>query len=226
MKSIMAVAKCNFATNKLSLFITLGVIGTQAISDIINMVFINNMGSQVSFGNYFYLFMLLIPFFIVLSNYKKFINLNASKSDYYVGSLLTYGISAALVSLLNTLVCTFVDKNVSLYMEISNLMELTGWMQNGAFIAFLQQTAFLFLGAVFLHVLISLQIYWVGWAVDVLIIVILSVFLPIAPLRHIIAGVFSIVMFNSNFILHIIVCIALSGILCAVGLIPLKKRTA
>lgn len=226
MKSTIAVAKCNFAKNKLAAFVTLGVIGGQLISDIVKMMLTKDVGSQISLGNYFYLYMLMIPFFIVLSNYKKFISLNASKRAYYTGSVLTYGVSAVVVSLLNTLVCTLVDKSVPLYMGMSNLMELTGWMQNGVLIAFLQQNVFLFLAAVFLHVLISLQRHWVGWVVDLAIVIILAVFLPIAPLRHLVASFFSLVMFNSNFILHIVVCLFLSGILCAAGLIPLKKHTA
>lgn len=227
MKSTITVAKCNFATNKLSAYVTIGVIVIQVISNsIINMIVSGGNNSQISLGNYFYLYLLMLPFFVVLSNYKKFINLNASKRAYYTGCMLTYGVAAVLVSLGNTLFYSFVDKNFTTYLEYTNLMELTGWMQNGVLIAFIQQTVFLFLAAVFLHVLISLQHYWVGWVVDLVIITILAVFLPIAPLRHLVAKFFALVMFNSNFLLHIAVCLVLSGILCAVGLIPLKKRTA
>lgn len=226
MKSTIAVAKCNFATNKLSAFVTIGVIVIQIISNsIVNMIVSGGNSSQISLGNYFYLYLLMLPFFVVLSNYKKFIHLNASKRAYYTGSMLTYGVAAVLVSLGNTLFYTFVDKNFTTYLEYTNLMELTGWMQNGVLIAFLQQAVFLFLTAVFLHVLISLQTYWVGWVVDLAIVIILAVFLPIAPLRHLVASFFALVMFNSNFLLHIVVCLALAGILYMVGLIPLKKRT-
>lgn len=226
MKSTIAVAKYNITTNKLALYITIGVIIVQLISNtIIYLVIPGAESTQISLGNYFYLYIAMIPFFIVISSYKKFIHLHASKHDYYFGSLLTYGAAAIAVSLLNTLFCILVDPNIPIYLEMTNLMELTGWMQNGVLIAFIQQAIFLFLAAVFLHVLISLQPYWAGWVIDLIIIIILAVFIPIAPLRHIVVGFFSLVMFNSNALLHILVCLILTAILNAAGRIPLKKRT-
>lgn len=224
MKSILAVTRYNFKTNKLSAAITIGVIVVQMISNSVNVILSGDAGSQISLGNSFYLYLILIPFFIVCSNYKKFINLNAGKRAFYGGTMLTYGISAGIISLLNTLVCTLVDKNFSIYMELSNLMELTGWMSNGIWIAFLQQAVFLFLFAVALHVLLSMQTYWVGWVVDLILVAILAVFLPIAPLRHLVAVFFTIIMFNSNYMVHILICLGMSGILGALGVFALKRR--
>lgn len=224
MNSAIAVAKTNIATNKLSAYITIGIIVAQLISNgIVSLAVPESASSQISLGNYFYLYICLIPFFIVISSYKKFINLNASKHDYYIGSLLTYGVAAISVSFINALFCTFVDPNLPIYMEMTNLMRLTGWMENGVLIGFIQQTVFLFLTAVFLHVLISLQRYWIGWVVDVVIVLILAVFIPITPLRHLLVSFFSLVMFNSNFLLHIVVCLVLAGMLCVIDLVPLKK---
>lgn len=87
MKSTIAVAKYNFATNKLSAYVTLGLIVIQIISNsIINMALGVGASSQISLGNYIYLYLLMLPFFVVLSNYKKFIHLNASKHAYYTGN--------------------------------------------------------------------------------------------------------------------------------------------
>lgn len=225
MKNTLAVVNINFLTNKLSAIITIVLVLAVMTSDYIVTSITGNASSQISLGNYFYLYILMIPFFIALSNYKKTMNLNASKRSYYAGSILTYGIAALLVSLCNTLFLVFLNQWIPSYLPMSNLMELTGWLNNGVFIAFLQQAAFLFLTGVALHVLLFVQTYWVGWVADLIIIAIISVFTPIEPLRNVLAGFFKLIMFNSNFLLHIIVCLALTAILCALGLIPLKKRT-
>lgn len=228
MKRTLVTAKINLATNKLSAFITLGVVVAVIISGAISTCFSNGESTQISLGSYFYLYILMIPFFIVCSNYKKLIHLNADKRTYYAGSILTYAIAALLVSGCNTVFYTFEDALRPLYatLPMSNLMELTGWMSNGVLIALIQQTAFLFLLAVTLHTLISLQTSWVGWVVDAVIIAVISVFTPIAPLRNVLVGFFQLVMFNRNFLLHIAVCLGLSALIGMLGMISLKKRTA
>lgn len=105
------------------------------------------------------------------------------------------------------------------------MMDLCGWTANGVFVAFLQQTIFLLLIMTFLHVLLSMQPYWYGWLTDGVLVGIVCIFTPIAPLRHILAGFFKVIMFNSNALFHIGVCLLLSAVLAFVGLSVLKKKT-
>ena len=84
---------------------------------------------------------------------------------------------------------------------------------------------FLLLLMVFLHVLLSMQAHWYGWLTDAILVVIICVFTPIAPLRAVLAGFFQIIMFNSNAPVHICICLLLSAALSFIGLTVLKRKT-
>ena len=150
--------------------------------------------------------------------------LGASKKDFYLGSLMGYGILALLISLVNTGVHLLIDP-LNRAQRVVNLMDVCGWMENGALVAFLQQAVFLFLVMIFLHVLLSMQPHWYGWVTDAVLAAIICVFTPIAPLRGLLAGFFGVVMLNANAPVHIAVCLALSAALAAAGLTVLKRKT-
>ena len=76
-----------------------------------------------------------------------------------------------------------------------------------------------------LHMLLSMQTHWYGWLTDAVLIAIICIFTPIAPLRAILAGLFQIIMFNSNAALHICICLLLSTALSLGGLVVLKRKT-
>ena len=78
---------------------------------------------------------------------------------------------------------------------------------------------------VFLHVLLSMQAHWYGWLTDAILVAIISVFTPIAPLRAVLGQFFGLVMFNSNALLHIGICLLLSAALSLAGLVVLKRKT-
>lgn len=60
---------------------------------------------------------------------------------------------------------------------------------------------------------------------DGVLVAIICIFTPIAPLRHILAGFFKVIMFNSNALLHIGICLLLSAALSMIGLVVLKRKT-
>ena len=93
-----------------------------------------------------------------------------------------------------------------------------GWINNGPVIAFFQQFAFLLFFAVFIHTLTAIQDKWYGWATDIIIIAIISVFTPIAPLREKLIWFFTLIIFSSNALLQIIACLILSA-----AVYPLNK---
>ncbi len=174
--------------------------------------------------NYTWLLAVLTPFFFVFYDFAKLMHLGASKKDSYLGCLISYGVLALGISLVNTLIHLVI---APLYpaQTVINLMDVCRWTENGIFAAALQQMFFLLLVMVFLHVLLSMQTHWYGWLTDVVLVAIVCVFTPIAPLRAILAGFFQVVMRNGNAVLHIGVCLLLSAALSFVGLAVLKRKT-
>ena len=178
----------------------------------------------MSNGKYTWLLAVLTPVFFVFYDFAKLMHLGASKKDSYLGCLISYGFLALCISLVNTLIHLAIDP---LYpaQTVINLMDVCRWTENGIFAAALQQMFFLLLVMVFLHVLLSMQTHWYGWLTDVVLVAIVCVFTPIAPLRAILARFFQVVMRNGNAVLHIGVCLALSAALSLAGLAVLKRKT-
>ena len=105
------------------------------------------------------------------------------------------------------------------------MMDVCKWTENGIVVAGLQQMFFLLLVMVFLHVLLSMQPYWYGWLTDAVLVAIICIFTPIAPLRAILAEFFQMIMLNGNAVLHIGICLLLSAALSFGGLVVLERKT-
>lgn len=216
MKPIWGVTKRNFASSLVAFIITIVVVVLATTSP--------DSTFAISRGNYTWIYLAMLPFFVVFGNFKKLLNLNANKKSYYLGAILTYAISALIISSVNTLIHLTID-NLNTTQTVINLMELCGWWNNGIMVAFIQQFIFLFMSAIFLHVLLSMQPYWYGWLVDGIIIAILCIFIPIAPLRKLLVSFFQLIMFNSTAWLHIIVCILACLIFYLIGLAVIKRKS-
>lgn len=216
MTAILAVVKRLFASNKVSFIIT-AVVALCATTSGESKIALSN-------GNYTWLLAIMTPFLFVFYDFTKLIHLGTSKKDYFIGSLASYGLMALLVSLANTGIHVLIDP-LNHTQTVINMIDLCGWTVNGMLIAFLQQTIFLLLTMIFLHVLLSMQPYWYGWLTDSVLASIICIFTPVAPLRHLLAGFFKVIMFNSNALLHIGVCLLLCTILSLVGLTVLKRKT-
>ena len=214
MTSVFAVIKRLLAGNKISFIITAFVVVCAVSSgDVV-----------LSNGNYTWLLAVFSPFFFVFYDFSKLMHLGTSKKDYFVGCLITYGFLAFCISLVNTLIHLLIDPVYSAKTVI-NMMDVCRWSENELIAAGLQQMVFLFLVMVFLHVLLSMQTHWYGWLTDALLIAIICIFTPIAPLRAALAGFFQIIMINSNAALHICICLLLSAALSFAGLMVLKRKT-
>ena len=216
MRATLSVVRRLLASNKISFIVTAAVALCATTS--------GDSAIALSNGNYTWLLAVMTPFFFVFYDFRKLMYLGASKKDFYLGSLMGYGILALLISLVNTGVHLLIDP-LNRTQRVVNLMDVCGWMENGALVAFLQQAVFLFLVMVFLHVLLSMQPHWYGWVTDAVLVAIICVFTPIAPLRGLLAGFFGVVMLNANAPVHIAVCLALSAALAAAGLAVLKRKT-
>lgn len=214
MTAIFANVKRLLASNKISFILTaLVVLCATSSGDVV-----------LSNGNYTWLLAVLTPFFFVFYDFTKLMHLGASKKDYFLGCLISYGFLAFCISLINTAIHLWIDPLYAAQTVI-NMMDVCQWTENGILIAGLQQMFFLLLVMVFLHVLLSMQAHWYGWLTDALLVVVICVFTPIAPLRGILAGFFQMVMLNSNALLHIGLCLLLSVALSLGGLAVLKRKT-
>lgn len=216
MKATFSIVKRLLASNKISFIITSVVVLCATTS--------GDSAVALSNGNYTWLLAVLTPFFFVFYDFKKLIHLGASKKDFYFGALVSYTGLAVFISLLNTGIHLLIDP-LNHTQTVINLMAVCGWMENNIFVAFIQQAMFLLLGMVFLHVLLSMQPHWYGWLTDIILVAIICIFTPIAPLRRLLAGFFRVIMFNPNALIHIIVCVGLGIALSAVGLAVLKRKT-
>lgn len=214
MTAVFAIMKRLLASNKISCIVTALVV-----------VCATSSGETVlSNGNYTWLLAVMAPFFFVLYDFSKLMHLGASKRDYFLGCLISYGLLAFGISLLNTLIHLVIDPAYQAQTVI-NMMDVCHWTENGIFLAGLQQMFFLLLVMVFLHVLLSMQAHWYGWLTDAILAAIICIFTPIAPLRAVLGRFFSLIMFNSNAILHIGICLLLSAALSLAGVMVLKRKT-
>ena len=214
MSAIFSITKRLLSSNKVSFILTaLVVICATSSGEVV-----------LSNGNYTWLLAVLTPFFFVFYDFAKLMHLGASKKDSNLGCLISYGFLAFCISLVNTLVHLLIDP-VYPAQTVINLTDVCQWTANGIVVAGLQQMFFLLLVMIFLHVLLSMQTHWVGWLTDTILVAIICIFTPIAPLRAVLAGFFQIIMMNSNAILHIGVCLLLSAALSLGGLVVLKRKT-
>lgn len=214
MTAIFAIIKRLLASNKISFIITvLVVLCATSSGDVI-----------LSNGNYTWLLALLTPFFFVFYDFTKLMHLGASKKDFFLGCLISYGFLAFCISLVNTIIHLLIDP-IYPAQTVINMMDVCRWTENGIIVAALQQMFFLLLVMVFLHVLLSMQPHWYGWLIDAVFVAIICIFTPIAPLRAVLAGFFQIIMLNSNAVLHIGICLLLSAALSLGGLAVLKRKT-
>ncbi len=214
MTAIFAIIKRLLASNKISFIITvLVVLCATSSGDVV-----------LSNGNYTWLLALLTPFFFVFYDFTKLMHLGASKKDFFLGCLISYGFLAFCISLVNTIIHLLIDP-IYPAQTVINMMDVCRWTENGIIVAALQQMFFLLLVMVFLHVLLSMQPHWYGWLIDAVFVAIICIFTPIAPLRAVLAGFFQIIMLNSNAVLHIGICLLLSAALSLGGLAVLKRKT-
>lgn len=216
MNATFSVVKRLLASNKISFIVTAMVTLCATAS--------GDSATALSNGNYTWILAVLTPFFFVFYDFKKLMYLGAGKKSFYVGALFSYGILALLISLVNSGIRFLIDP-LNHTQTVINLMDVCGWTENHILAAFFQQTMFLFLSMVFLHVLLSMQPHWYGWITDIVLAAIICIFTPIASLRTLLAGFFKIIMLNSNAPIHISICLVMSAVLAAAGLVVLKRKT-
>lgn len=178
----------------------------------------------VEMGNYLYAMAVFAPIFIAGRNFRRIMHLNGRKRDYYWGNLVNYIVIAAVVSLGNLLLYFCMRALFGSLLRIQNLAEIFGWLDNGFVVCFIQQFCFLLLVAVFIHMMTEMQSFWFGWLADILIVVILSVFIPVVPLRNILVGFFNLIIFQSEWIIQAGSCLVLTTCCYAIDYFILRRK--
>ena len=237
-KRVWTVAKINLRHWQGLYAVTIAFFLVMAIQTVVLLIFHRNgtnVGNQslISAGNMLWLLPFMAGIAMPAHNFRRIVNLGGKRENFFWGSLCTYAILAAGLSLANSLIYYLISRPIiraEIFMPfspgyfsdetfipfapghiggIANLMEVFGWTQNGAIIAFLQQFAFLFLLATFIHTLTAIQGKWYGWFTNAAIIAIISVFTPIAPLRRALVGFFNLILTHETAAIQIAACIVI-----------------
>jgi len=237
-KSVLRIAKINLMNVKTAYFVAALLVLNIVVQFFVQYLMAVNgadmsHSSNVSGGMMLWIVPLLAATIIPARNFRRICNLGGRRNNFFWGTLIAYGMLALLVSLANVLVFYTIDRflqnsglfDQSLFGGVFNLLEIFGWTANGVIIAFLRQAAFLFLVASFVHTLVSIQDKWYGWVTDVVLIAIISVFTPIAPLRAVLVWFFNIILFHPNALLHILYCVGLGLVIYTLNK-PIYARKA
>ncbi|MDR1540928.1 MAG: hypothetical protein LBU32_23585 [Clostridiales bacterium] len=188
MNTTMGIVKLNLKYSKTP-YIVIGIHLLVFFANTIVMLAIFGNTGEMAVGNYLYLLPVLMAIFSPAQNFSKILNLGGKRADVFKGNILTYTIICAAVSALVMLLTYTVDTATRGNPEsVPTLADVFGFTANGGAVAFVQTFAFLLLFSCVLHTLTLANTRWYGWVADVLIVAVISVFTPIAPLRAALGG--------------------------------------
>jgi hypothetical protein len=220
MKIIWGMTKVNLR-NSTNAYVVTGIFLLLELADIILWAIMPaGEGNSMAVGNYFFLWPLLIAIFTPAKNFSKLMNLGGKRIDFFKSSIIGYGIACAAVSLVSLILYYSFDRAFA----ILSLYDVFGFMRRGPVVAFFQMTAFLLLFCVILHTLTLSQGRWYGFAADVLIVAIISVFTPIAPLRAVLGWFFTMIIFHEAALVQILSCVVFGAVIYCGSLIPIRTR--
>jgi hypothetical protein len=182
--------------------------------------------TNISIGWTLWLIPVLAAIIIPARNFRRTVNLGGKRDNFFWGSLTIYALLAGTISIAVIVldsVESFLVGNFNLGIVWTSAF-VFGWGGYGIVAVFFQQFAFLFLFSAFVHTLSAIQDKWYGWVADVLVIAIISVFSPIAPLRAALVWFFNAILFESP-ILQIPFCMLLALAIYALNK-PILARKA
>jgi hypothetical protein len=227
MKTLRGIVKINLQQAKTE-YLIVGILFFVIVAqDIILNVILGVPSNGLAFGNYLVLLPLFMGIFIPAKNFSKLLNLGCKRLDFFKSCLLTYAIAAFFTALVCLVLWLVVDPIVLARAgepTLFNLFEVFGFEKNGAIAAFFQMFAFLLLVACVAHTLTLAQGRWYGWLADALIIAIISVFTPIAPLRAALVWFFKMIIFHDAATVQILSCLILGASVYLAGLVPIKTK--
>jgi len=225
MKMALAVTKVNLKNNKLAWLITL----LSLVGGLSNYLMSSSNGYQnpfFSIGMYPWIFLVLYAVFTPAVNFKKFMNLNLKKTQYIKGNAIGYILIAFLLSAINVVAYMTFDASISNLPNsgLINLLDVFGWAEHGLAVAFFQQFAFLLLLAVVIHSLATVQTFWYGIAIDIVIVAVIVIFIPIASLRSVLMDFMNLITFHSNAFIQIATCLLLAAVVYMLSIIAVRQK--
>jgi hypothetical protein len=217
-KKIWATAKLNMRNIKVAYLITAIIIIGQVINYFSTAVVFARGGgwdmsenANISVAWMLWLLPVLSAILVSSGNFRRTINLGAKRETFFWSSLTIYALFAGIASFAGIIMDSIESRviaelNWGILWTSANVF---GWGEHGVIVNFFQQFAFLFLVSAFFHTLAGIQDKWYGWVTDVMLIAIISVFTPIAPLRAALAWFFNLILFETP-LLQIPICIILA----------------
>lgn len=224
MRKYITVAKVNFRKTTWIAYLVSAICVLAMIVDyIIDRAMENTGDSTVSMYCMLYLICILAPVFIASVNYTKMMHIGVKKKTYFGGCIINYVIFAAVIALFGVFGHYVVDAEIGKHESVYGLISVFGW-DTSVVGAFFSQFSFLLLTEAVIHTLVFMQTKWYGWAADLLIVAIISVFTPIPVLREAEIFFFRFTIFEKPAIIHIAVCLVTAALVFATNLFYLKKR--
>ncbi|AYY12574.1 hypothetical protein EF847_07505 [Actinobacteria bacterium YIM 96077] len=178
----------------------------------------------LSSGNAFYVLIFIAPAVVALSHLMKVMYLNAAKETFLAGAVLLYALLAAAVSAANHAFHYTLDQSWEQTFQVVNLAAIFGWTDHGVLVGFLQQFAFMFLVAIAVHTLASLQRSWVGWLVDLMLIGLFSASLVTEPLVSVRSWLSEVLVSHSSAPVQIGSCLVAAALLYGIALKVLRRK--
>jgi hypothetical protein len=176
-------------------------------------------------GDYLMLLPLGIALFICARNFHKLMNLGGTRMDFFRSGWLTFTPAAVVVAAIMVVLNRTLDPWMlrrGAFAAALDVLDAFGFTSHGAFVAFLQMAAWLTGASAFVWTLTLIQGRWYGWVADALIIAVISVFTPIAPLRAVLVWFFHLTIFGP-WLLQIVACLVLGALVYAASLVPIRS---
>ncbi|GHU70554.1 hypothetical protein AGMMS49992_03090 [Clostridia bacterium] len=178
-------------------------------------------------ASYLYTLPLFMGILVPAQHFSKLMNLGGKRMDFFKSAILTYLPIAAAVSLVNVICRLTIDPWMLAHTDLAGFMDcldVFGFMARGPVAAFFQMTAFLLLVSCVAHTITLVQGRWYGWVTDALIVAIISVFTPIAPLRAALVWFFRMIIFHPVGIVQWLSCMAVVAIVYGASIVPTRSK--
>jgi hypothetical protein len=225
MSTAINMAKINLKQSKTAFLVT----GILVVVQLINMVFAGliapDESQSLAVGDYLYFFPILIAILIPATHFTKLMNLGGKRKDFFKSCIIAYIPAVAVAALITTALeftvyVTFQEIGIDMF-YVSGVF---GFAARGSIICFLQTFAFFIMFCTVLHTLTLIQGHWYGYVTDILIITIISVFTPIAPLRAALVWFFNMIIFGENVALQILSCLLIGTVVYSLSIIPIRTK--
>ncbi|AWB44539.1 hypothetical protein DCC85_10075 [Paenibacillus sp. CAA11] len=201
------------------------VLAAFAVNAIISLFVDNSENIQVSAGNELLIFLIFMSIILPVSFFRRYMNLGASRQDYYRGVIVTIVVWAAIMSILNLLYYKLEVGYIREYIKSFNIIEVFHWDEKGiAGILLYQFGAYLLLMSLLNLLFSGIKSVW-GWVIWILLIAGITVGTSVPALRGSVADFFLALLFNDSLAAGLGLTTLLSAVCFAGGYMFIRRRT-